>query len=75
MKTFAQLIFEINPFIINRGLLKFKIWTSELTILLINSRNQLNFIQNFIYIYFYHLKPWKSWQVVIFSFIKMLRKI
>ncbi len=43
MKTFAQLNFESNPFIINSGLLKFKIWTSQLTRLLINSRNYIEF--------------------------------
>jgi hypothetical protein len=37
MKTFAQLVFKINAFIINRGLLKLKIWINKLIGLLKNS--------------------------------------
>ncbi len=64
MKTFSQLKFESNPFIINSRLLKFKIWTSQLTRLLINSRNCIEFHSKlYIYIYIYIL-PFKSMEIM-----------
>jgi hypothetical protein len=43
MKTFAQLSFESNAFIINSGLLKLKIQISQLVRLLKNSRIHIEF--------------------------------
>ncbi len=43
VKTFAQLFFENNAFIINSGLLKSKIWSDQLTRLLRNSRIHIEF--------------------------------
>jgi hypothetical protein len=44
MKTFEQLFFESNAFIINSGLLKYKIWTSQLIELLQKSRIHIEFL-------------------------------
>jgi hypothetical protein len=43
MKTFAQLLFENNAFIINSGLLKLKKWISQFARLLRNWRIHIEF--------------------------------
>jgi hypothetical protein len=43
MKTFAQLFFENNAFIINNGFLKSNIWTNKLTRLLKNLKFNIEF--------------------------------
>jgi hypothetical protein len=43
MKTFSQLFFENNGFIVNNGLLKFRIWIGQLVGLLRNLRIHIEF--------------------------------
>jgi hypothetical protein len=50
MNTFVKLYFENNVFIINSELLKFKyIWSSWLTRLLINLKNQIKILFQNVY--------------------------
>jgi hypothetical protein len=49
MKTFAQLFFESNAFIINSELFEIKIWTGQLIKLLKNSKIHIEFHSKFFY--------------------------